>query len=70
MTGLILDLRANPGGLLEEGVAVSDLFLNSGAEVVETRSRIANQNETYYAERRPVDAELPVVVCAISVWIW
>ncbi len=62
MEGLILDLRDNPGGLLEEGVAVSDLFLDGGAEVVETRSRIANQNETYFAERRPVDPELPVVV--------
>jgi carboxyl-terminal processing protease len=62
MKGLILDLRDNPGGLLEEGVAVSDLFLEGGAEVVETRSRIMNQNETYFAERRPVDRELPVVV--------
>jgi carboxyl-terminal processing protease len=33
MTGLILDIRGNPGGLLEEGVAVSDLFLESGKEV-------------------------------------
>jgi carboxyl-terminal processing protease len=62
MRGLILDLRANPGGLLEEGVAVTDLFLDGGSEVVETRSRIANQNETYFAERRPVDPELPVIV--------
>lgn len=62
MRGLILDLRDNPGGLLEEGVAVSDLFLDGGSEVVETRSRITNQNETYFAERRPVDPELPVVV--------
>ncbi len=62
MEGLILDLRDNPGGLLEEGVAVSDIFLAGGAEVVETRSRIVNQNETYFADRRPVDPELPVVV--------
>ncbi|UCC82327.1 MAG: S41 family peptidase [Gemmatimonadota bacterium] len=62
MRGLILDLRDNPGGLLEEGVAVSDLFLDGGSEVVETRSRITNQNETYFAERRPVEPELPVVV--------
>jgi carboxyl-terminal processing protease len=62
MTGLVLDLRENPGGLLEEGVAVSDIFLKGGAEVVETRSRIANQNETYFAERQPIDPELPVVV--------
>jgi carboxyl-terminal processing protease len=62
MRGLILDLRDNPGGLLEAGVAVSDLFLDGGSEVVETRSRITNQNETYFADRRPVDPELPVVV--------
>lgn len=62
MKGLILDLRDNPGGLLEEGVAVSDLFLDGGSEVVETRSRIAEQNERYFAERRPVDPDLPVVV--------
>ena len=62
MTGLILDLRTNPGGLLEEGVAVSDIFLNPGAEVVETRSRIPDQNDVYVAESRPVSAELPVIV--------
>ncbi|UCC72375.1 MAG: S41 family peptidase [Gemmatimonadota bacterium] len=61
-SALILDLRDNPGGLLEEGVAVSDLFLKGGAEVVETRSRIPDQNETYFADRRPVDPDLPVVV--------
>jgi len=62
MRALILDLRDNPGGLLDEGVAVSDLFLKSGSEVVETRSRIADQNERYYAEQRPIDPGLPVVV--------
>jgi carboxyl-terminal processing protease len=62
MRALILDLRDNPGGLLDEGVAVSDLFLKSGSEVVETRSRIADQNESYYAERRPIDPDLPVIV--------
>jgi carboxyl-terminal processing protease len=62
LRGLILDLRSNPGGLLEEGVAVSDLFLRSGSDVVETRSRLAEQNETYRAKDRPVDVNLPVVV--------
>lgn len=62
MKGLILDLRGNPGGLLEEGVAVSDLFLNGGSPVVETRSRMAEQNDTYYARLSPVDPELPVIV--------
>jgi carboxyl-terminal processing protease len=62
MTGLILDLRSNPGGLLEEGVAVSDIFLKPGAEVVETRSRIPDQNDTYHSQRAPIDPDLPVVV--------
>lgn len=62
MKSLIFDLRGNPGGLLEEGVAVSDIFLDSGSEVVETRSRIADQNDTYFADRRPVDPDLPVIV--------
>ncbi len=62
MTGLILDLRGNPGGLLEEGVAASDIFLKSGTEVVETRSRVPDQNDVFLAERRPVNPDLPVVV--------
>ena len=62
MKGLIFDLRGNPGGLLDEGVAVSDLFLNRGNEVVETRSRIADQNDTYRATRKPIDPDLPVIV--------
>jgi carboxyl-terminal processing protease len=62
MKALILDLRGNPGGLLEEGVAVSDLFLESGKPVVETRSRVPDQNDVYYSEHRPVDPELPLIV--------
>lgn len=62
MEGLILDLRGNPGGLLEEGVAVSDLFLDSGSEVVETRSRVVDQNDAYYASHPAVDPDLPVIV--------
>jgi carboxyl-terminal processing protease len=62
MTGLILDLRGNPGGLLEEGVAASDIFLKSGTEVVETRSRVPDQNDVFLAEHRPVNPDLPVVV--------
>jgi carboxyl-terminal processing protease len=62
MRGLILDLRNNPGGLLEEGVAVSDIFLDDGSDVVETRSRIADQNDTYFADRPPIDIDVPVIV--------
>ena len=60
--GLILDLRQNPGGLLEEGIQVTDLFLDRGAEVVETRSRVPDQNYTYRAPSGERYPDLPVVV--------
>lgn len=59
---LILDLRANPGGLLEEGIAVSDLFLPKGARVVETRSRLPDQNYTYRAPSAERYERIPLVV--------
>ncbi|MBV9109105.1 MAG: hypothetical protein JO306_06850, partial [Gemmatimonadetes bacterium] len=46
---LILDLRGNPGGLLDQGVAVSDLFLRRGQTIVETRARNPMESETYRA---------------------
>jgi len=46
---LVLDLRSNPGGLLDQGVSVSDLFLPRGDEIVETRARDPRESETYSA---------------------
>ena len=60
--GLILDLRGNPGGLLDEGIAVTDLFLDEGASIVETRGRADNQNDTYRASQPDRYPDLPVVV--------
>ena len=62
MTGLILDLRGNPGGLLEQGVGVSDLFLEPGQGIVETRGRAADQNDVFRASRPDRYPGLPVVV--------
>lgn len=59
---LVLDLRSNPGGLLDEGVSVSDLFLPRDAEVVETRSRLEDQNYTFVARNDEAYPGLPVVV--------
>ena len=61
-TGLILDLRRNPGGLLPEGIDVTDLFLERGAAVVETRSRLDEQNYLFRASSGDRYADLPVVV--------
>jgi len=59
---LILDLRGNPGGTLDQGIAITDYFLDPGQEVVETRGRAANQNETFRAMRGQAHSELMVVV--------
>lgn len=62
MKGLILDLRSNPGGLLDQGVTVSDLFLDRGQIVVETRSRVPGQNQRSQAEDPDQYPGLPVTV--------
>ncbi len=62
MTGLVLDVRGNPGGLLDQGIAVSDLFLDRGLGVVETRGRDPNQNETYAARDDDRYEGMPMVV--------
>ena len=60
--GLVLDLRDNPGGLLDEGVAVTDLFLEQSDDIVETRSRVADQNYTFRASTEDLFPGLPIVV--------
>ncbi|HYL21145.1 MAG TPA: S41 family peptidase [Gemmatimonadales bacterium] len=62
MKSLILDLRSNPGGVLDQGVAVSELFLDPGQEVVETRGRAPNISRTYRDARVQQWPNLPVVV--------
>ncbi len=64
MRGLILDLRGNPGGILEQGVEIADLFLERGQEIVAIRGRSPSVNRVYLAsgnERYP-DLLLAVLV--------
>jgi len=60
--GLILDLRNNPGGLLNEAIEVVDKFLEPGITVVETRSRFESQNSAYATEEPPLFDDLPIIV--------
>ncbi len=60
-TGYVLDLRSNPGGLLDEAVAVSDAFLESGV-VVSQRGRGTGDTQTYYARAGDDTQGLPIVV--------
>jgi len=62
MKSLILDLRGNPGGLLDQGVAVSDLFLDPGQEVVATRGRAPNTTRTFKDAKPQLWPTLPIVV--------
>jgi carboxyl-terminal processing protease len=61
-TGVILDLRRNPGGLLEQGATVADLFLNRGQVIVETKGRAQNQNHRMVARTADQFPGLPIVV--------
>lgn len=61
MRGLVLDVRNNPGGLLDQAVAVSDLFLNQG-EIVSTRSRNPEDTISYSAKDGDIIKGLPIVV--------
>lgn len=62
MRGMILDLRSNPGGLLDQGVSVSDLFMDRGQSIVETRARDPRENVVFRASRPQEFPELPIVV--------
>jgi carboxyl-terminal processing protease len=59
--GIILDLRQNPGGLLDEAVALSDEFLDKGV-IVSQRGRYARDNETYNAQPGELARGIPLVV--------
>jgi len=62
MTQLMLDLRGNPGGLLDQAVQVSERFIPSGKLVVYTRGRIPGSNQDFLAKRGVDRIEMPVVL--------
>ena len=61
LEGLVLDLRDNPGGILQEAVSIVDKFVEPGITVVETRGRIQEYNAAYET-REPVMFDKPVIV--------
>lgn len=61
LKGIVLDLRNNPGGLLDQSVKVSDAFLNQG-EIVSTRSRRADEGQRFNAKPGDVADGMPIVV--------
>ena len=62
MKKLVLDLRGNPGGLLDQAIAVSDFFLSKNETVVVTRGRGGSQEQSFAAPGKNTHARIPVVV--------
>ena len=59
---LIIDLRSNGGGLLNEAVKIVNLFIPKGKLVVSTKSRIEQMNRSYFTTNKPIDSKIPIVV--------
>jgi carboxyl-terminal processing protease len=62
MKTLVLDLRTNPGGLLNQGVRVSDLFLNPGQKIVGMRGRVPEASRDYADTAKQRWPQLPLLV--------
>ncbi len=61
-TSLIIDLRGNPGGLLDQVVEIVNLFVPKNETVVTTKSRIPQWDRSYKTTAKPLDTEIPIVV--------
>src|SRR6185503_11382987 len=62
MKSMIFDLRGNPGGLLDQGVKVADLFLNPRQEIVSTKGRARNSSKEFFDDARQLWPDLPIIV--------
>ncbi|MBK9934471.1 MAG: S41 family peptidase [Cytophagaceae bacterium] len=62
MKSLVLDLRGNPGGLLQMAVEICNFYLPKGKLVVETRGKVKEWNAKYATQAQPLDTDMPIVV--------
>ncbi len=63
---IVLDLRGNPGGLLNEAVNVANVFIDQGLEVVSTKGKVTDWNKAYKALNSPADTQIPIAVLTSS----
>ncbi|NCC09365.1 MAG: S41 family peptidase [Bacteroidia bacterium] len=63
---LVIDLRNNGGGLLDEAVDIANLFLPRGKVIVTTKGKIKEADKTYKTLREPLDLEIPIAVLVNS----
>ncbi|MGQ1910664.1 S41 family peptidase [Marinifilum sp. RC60d5] len=59
---LVLDLRGNPGGLLDQAIDIVNLFVNKGEDIVSTKGKVSKWDKSYKATKTPMDAEIPIAV--------
>ncbi|MGB5420321.1 S41 family peptidase [Algibacter sp.] len=59
---IILDLRGNPGGLVNEAIKIVNLFVPKDQLVVTTKSKVKKYNRTYVTKNDPIDADIPLVI--------
>ena len=59
---IVLDLRGNPGGLLNEAVNICNLFVPKNEVIVTTKSKNEKYNNTYKTQNEPVDTQIPLVI--------
>ena len=62
MNKLILDLRGNPGGLLNEAINITNFFVPKNEVVVSTKAKLKKWSEVYKTRYEPIDLEIPIVV--------
>ena len=62
LKGVVLDLRGNGGGLLNEAISICNTFVDKGVNIVNTKGKIADANFQYTTTGKPVDTEIPLVV--------
>lgn len=62
ITSLVIDLRNNGGGLLDESIEIANFFVPRGKTLVTTKGRIAQASNTYKTLREPLDLDIPLVV--------
>ena len=62
LKGLVIDLRGNGGGLLDEAVNIVGLFVKKGELIVSTKGKLIDKNHSYYTSTNPIDLEIPITV--------
>lgn len=62
LNGLILDLRGNPGGLLEEAIKTANLFLPAGDTILTTRGKVDTWDRVFTATAQPLNSSIPLAI--------